>query len=139
MTFDPTAYGPPPRRRTSWLADIAVVVIAVLLGAGAGYLAGHNAGPRGVPGVAGERGPVGPQGPPGLAGAVGAAGAAGSAAAVTDLGVCWSDYVQTNTNTLGQSVSWITSVSITSPAKHADGTTYCPYGNYVAVSPQKAG
>jgi hypothetical protein len=111
----------------------SLVVVALVLGAVAGAIGGFAAsglhpGPRGHVGATGLKGAQGAQGPRGLDGIP---GSPGSDASVADLGVCWSTSSQWN---LG--ASWISSVSLSSPSKHPDGTTYCPYGTYVAVAPQ---
>lgn len=121
--------------RNWWLFAVSLV-LAALLGAVAGFAAsGLHPGPRGhqgaagLPGAAGAASSVpGPAGPPG---ATGATGPAGAAATTTDLGVCES----VNYGTV-YGVSVINSVTINSPSKHADGTTYCSYGSYVPVTPQ---
>lgn len=123
------AYGTPQRPEVSgnsgprvapmW-ALIACVGAAALFGLIGGFVAsGLHPGPKGAVGQTGAPGPAGATGP------------AGSAAAVADLGVC----VDTQYTTQN-SLTWVASVNIFSPSKHADGTTYCSSGEYVAVQPQ---
>ena len=108
----------PPRRRDrrTALMLVAAAVVGGIAGFGASAL---HPGAQGKPGAIGPAGSAGPQGP------------AGSAAGVSGLGVCYQTYSNSNSG-----VSWMTGVSISAPAKHADGTTYCAYGDYVSVSPQ---
>jgi hypothetical protein len=120
-----------PRR--AWLRTAAIILAAAVAGGGAGFGASWlHPGPRGLAGQAGAQGVAGPAGKPGATGAVGPAGLAGSAAQVTGLGVCYT----TSSNSNNTGAFWITSVYLTSPARHADGTTYCPSGDYVPVAPQ---
>jgi hypothetical protein len=115
------------QRKRAWWTKALPLVLAGVLGATAGFAAsGLHPGPegkqgnQGVAGVAGATGPMGP------------AGAAGSAAQVTGLGVCVSE--NTASDFYGQ--YFVNGMSIFSPSKHADGTTYCASGQYVPVAPQ---
>lgn len=118
---------PAPARRHLVLYSVGVLLVAIVLGALAGFFAsGLHPGPRGVQGAAGK------QGVAGTAGLQGPAGVSGAAAKIpANLGVCYSSGFANLTD--GTSVT--TYVNITSPSKHADGTTYCPSGDYVPVTP----
>jgi len=118
--------------RNWWLFAVSLV-LAALLGAVAGFAAsGLHPGPRGHQGAAGIAGAASTvRGPVGAPGITGPAGPAGAAASTTNLGVCES----TSYGTV-YGVSVITSVSVSSPSQHPDGTTYCSFGDYVPVAPQ---
>jgi hypothetical protein len=111
-----------PGLKRAWWSRALPLVLAGLLGAVAGFGASSmHPGPQGKTGVAGASGVAGPVGP------VGPAGAPGSAAQVSGLGVCYTPFSQNG---------WMTGIDISSPSKHADGTTYCANGTYVPVAPQ---
>jgi hypothetical protein len=121
---EPAYYRQEPIRR-GWLFWALSLVLAALLGAAAGF--GASALHPGADGKQGAAGPAGATGAPGQKGDPGEPGLPGSAAQVTDLGVCFS---------VTYSNGFVQSVGATSPSRHADGTTYCPYGQYVPVQPQ---
>ena len=103
-------------------APIWALALCIALGAVLGFLGGvlGSSLHPGATGPAGQAGPPGPVGP------------AGTAAKVDGLGVCVQDSYQYQDGT-----TWIDSLNITSPSKHADGTTFCSLGNYVPVEPQR--
>jgi hypothetical protein len=108
-----------------------MLTLAGVIGIGGAF--GMSALHPGPQGKAGRTGAAGAAGAQGLQGLIGPAGLTGSAAQVTNLGVCYSATNQFNSFT---NSSWVSSVFLISPSKHADGTTYCPTGQYVPVSPQ---
>jgi hypothetical protein len=121
----PPAAVAPVRRDRSRLLRAATLAGALALG-----LAGGFAGSAFHPGSNGKTGAVGAVGPAGSVGPAGPTGQAGAAAQVAELGVCYS----TTSGTSG--VYYLNGIYITSPLKHADGTTYCESGSYVPVAPQ---
>jgi hypothetical protein len=107
------------------MAPLWILVVCILVGVAGGFLGGFLA--SGL-----HPGPQGAAGPAGVTGPAGVAGPAGSAAKVEGLGVCYSADTQ-----YSGGVTWVDSLTLSSPSKHADGTTYCAYGDYVAVQPQR--
>jgi hypothetical protein len=127
----PVAAVPPPFVPQSTRPSRARLILAVgLLSALLGF-AGGIAGSALHRGPAGTTGSAGQTGAKGDTGLTGSTGPAGSAAQVSELGVCY----DTSSSSGGGSY-WLTSMYLTSPSKHPDGTTYCPSGSYVPVAPQ---
>jgi hypothetical protein len=116
----------PPRRSFSG----RMVGGALALGLLGGLLGGAAVGAM-------QEGPSGGRGARGAQGEKGDAGPAGTAANVDqlldDLGICYS--IDTNySNTV-----YVRNVYLTSPVIKANGTNFCPSGDFLSVKPQKQG
>lgn len=130
-TVEQNTHQPQVQPARLWMRKAVPVILAGLLGAVGGFAAsGLHPGPQGKQGQQGLTGAPGPQG---VQGTQGLQGPAGTAAQLSSLGVCFNTNYQYNNGT-----SWITSVNVSSPSRQADGTNYCPVGQYVPVVPQTA-